>query len=74
MRGLAENLLDAMEEQYYSELKHSIIGYRNVMTLAQLEHLDDKWTLMNPKKKKLIKKDYERQNWCTTTSPSTKTK
>ena len=57
-RGLAENLRDAMEEQYYSELKHSIIGYRNVTTLAQLEHLDDKWTPMNPKEKKLIKKDY----------------
>ena len=57
-RGMAENLRDAMEEQYYSELKHSIVGYKNVKTLQILEHLDTHWVTMNTREKKKIKADY----------------
>ena len=57
-RGLAENLRDAMEIQYYSELEHTIVGYKNVKVLQHLEHLSEKWTTMNSKEKRKIKEDY----------------
>jgi hypothetical protein len=47
-----------MEEQYYSELKHSIVGYKNVTTIQILDHLDKVWVTMNTKEKKKIKADY----------------
>ena len=73
-RGMAENLHDSMEEQYYSELKHSIVGYKNVKTIKILEHLDKHWVAMNTREKKKIKAEYYKP-WdvaSITTSPSTK--
>ena len=58
MRGMAENLWDAMEEQNYSQLEHSIVSYKNVTTLQILDHLDTEWVPMNTKERKKIKADY----------------
>jgi len=55
---MAENLRDAMDEQYYSKLKHSIVGYKNVTTIQILDHLEKVWVTMNTKEKKKIKADY----------------
>jgi hypothetical protein len=57
-RGLAENLRNAMEVQYYSKLEHSIIRYKNVRVQQILEHLSEKWTTMNSKEKRKIEEDY----------------
>ena len=57
-RGMAENLRNAMEEQYYNELKHSIVGYKNVTTYQILDHLDKVWVTMNTKEKKKITAEY----------------
>jgi hypothetical protein len=59
-RGMAENLRDAMAEQYYSKLKHTIIAYKNVTTLHIMEHVDTEIAPMNTKEKKKIKDDYYR--------------
>ena len=57
-RGMAENLRDAMGEQYYNQLEHSVIGYKNVTVLQIMKHLDAEWVPMNTKERKKIKKDY----------------
>jgi hypothetical protein len=57
-RGMAENLRNSMDEQYYSELKPSIVGYKNITTIQILDHLDKVWVTMNTKEKKKIKADY----------------
>ena len=57
-RGMAENLRDAMGEQYYNQLEHSVIGYKNVTVLQIMKHLDTEWVPMNTKERKKIKNDY----------------
>ena len=57
-RGLAENLRDAMGEQYYGQLEHSIVGFKNVTMLQIMKHLDEEWVPMNTKERKKIKADY----------------
>jgi hypothetical protein len=39
--GMAENLRDAMGEQYYGQLEHSVIGFKNVTVLHIMKHLDE---------------------------------
>ena len=34
-RGMAENLRNATGEEYYSQLEHSIVGYKNVTVLQE---------------------------------------
>ena len=58
LRGMAENLRDAMGEQYYSQLEHSIVGYKNVTVLQIMKHLDTEWVPMNTKERRAIKKEY----------------
>jgi len=58
LRGMAENLRDAMGEQYVSQLEHSIVGYKNVTVLQIMKHLDIEWVPMNTKERMKIKKDY----------------
>jgi hypothetical protein len=57
-RGMAENLCDAMDKQYYDQLEHSIIGMKNVTTLQIMKHLDTVWVPMTTKEKRRIKADY----------------
>ena len=57
-RGMAENLRNATGEQYYSQLEHSIVGYKNVTVLQIMKHLNTEWVPVNTKERKQIKKDY----------------
>ena len=57
-RGMAENLRDAMGEQYYNQLEHAIVGFKNVTVLQIMKHLDAEWVPMNTKERRAIKKDY----------------
>lgn len=57
-RGMAENLRDAMGEQYYNQLEHAIVGFKNVTVLQIMKHLDEEWVPMNTKERRAIKKDY----------------
>ena len=41
LRGIIDNLCDALDEQYYAQLKHRLITYRNVPPFQLLDHLND---------------------------------
>ena len=38
LRGVIENLRDALDEQYYAQLKHRLMAYRNIIPFQILEH------------------------------------
>ena len=40
LRGVTMNMRDALDEQYYSQLKHVNTAYRNTTPIQILEHLD----------------------------------
>ena len=58
LRGVVDNLRDALDEQYYSQLKHRLTAYRNVTPLQILEHLNDRWCPLDVPAKKELKKNY----------------
>jgi len=39
--GIVNNLRDALDEQYYAQLKHRLTAYRNVTPFQLLDHLND---------------------------------
>jgi hypothetical protein len=41
LQGIVDNLCDALDKQYYSQLKHRLTAYRNVTPFQILEHLND---------------------------------
>ena len=41
--GLCKNFRDAVDEQYYRQLKKPIIGYRGIKIKTYLDHLKKKW-------------------------------
>ena len=41
--GLCKNFRDAVDEQYYRQLKKPIIGYRGIKIKTYLDHLETKW-------------------------------
>ena len=43
LRGMTMNMRDALDEAYYSQLKHVTTAYRNTTPLQILEHLDTRW-------------------------------
>jgi hypothetical protein len=58
LRGVMDNLRDALDEQYYSQLKHRLTAYRNVTPLQILSHLNDRWCPLDVQAKKELKKTY----------------
>ena len=58
LRGVADNLRDALDEQYYSQLKHRLTAYRNVTPFQILEHLNERWCQLNVQAKKVLKQQY----------------
>jgi len=58
LRGVVNNLRDALDEQYYSQLKHWLTAYRNVMLFQILNHLNDQWCPLDVQAKKELKKNY----------------
>ena len=41
--GVVDNLQDALDEQYYSQLRHRLTAYRNITPYQILEHLNNCW-------------------------------
>jgi len=58
LRGVVDNLRDALDKQYCSQLKHRLTAYRNVMPFQILDHLNDRWCLLDVQAKKELKKNY----------------
>ncbi len=58
LRGVVDNLRDALDEQYYSQLKHRLTTYRNVTPYQILNHLNERWCPLDVQAKKELKKNY----------------
>ena len=41
LKGVVENMRDALDEQYYAQLKHRLTKYRNIKPQKILDHLND---------------------------------
>jgi hypothetical protein len=58
LRGIVDNLRDALDEQYHSQLRHRLTAYRNVTPFQILEHLNNCWCPLDIKAKKALKDMY----------------
>ena len=58
MRGLAANIREALQEQYYIKLKHPLTAYNTITPKEILEHVGEVWALMDTKSKKELRRDY----------------
>ena len=52
------NMHDALNEQYYSQLKHINTAYRNTTPIQILEHLDTRWSPLDIRARKLLKAEF----------------
>jgi hypothetical protein len=43
LRGVVMNMQDALDKQYYSQLKHINTAYCNTTTIQILDHLNTQW-------------------------------
>ena len=55
---MVDNLRDALDEQYYSQLRHRLTAYRNITPYQILEHLNTRWCPLDVKAKKELKTAY----------------
>ncbi len=58
LQGIVDNLHDALDKQYYSQLKHYLTAYRNVTPFQILGHLNNRWCPFDVKAKKALKDAY----------------
>jgi hypothetical protein len=58
LRVIVDNLRDALDEQYYSQLRNRLTAYRNVTPFQILEHLNDCWCPLDVRAKKALKDAY----------------
>jgi hypothetical protein len=58
LRGVVDNLRDALNQQYYSQLRHRLTAYRNITPYQILEHLNNRWCPLDVKAKKELKTAY----------------
>jgi hypothetical protein len=58
LQGIINNLCDALDKQYYSQLKHQLTAYQNVTPFQILEHLINRWCPLDVKAKKALKDAY----------------
>jgi len=56
--GVVDNLRDALDEQFYSQLRHRLTAYRNITPYQILEHLNTRWCPLDVKGKKELKTAY----------------
>ncbi len=56
------NMRDALDEQYYSQLKHINTAYCNTTPIQILEYLDTRWCPLDVRAKKLLKAKFH-ANW-----------
>jgi hypothetical protein len=57
-RGIVDNLRDALDEQYYTQLKHHLTAYRNITPFQILEHVNNRWCPLDVQAKKELRKAY----------------
>jgi hypothetical protein len=58
LRGVTANMWDALDESWYSQLKHLHTAYRNVQPLQILKLLNTQWCPLDVKAKKMLKAGY----------------
>jgi hypothetical protein len=59
LQGVVDNLRDALNEKYYSQLKHCLTAYCNINPHQILEHLNNRWCPLDVQAKKVLKKEYD---------------
>ncbi len=65
LRGATTNMRDALDKQYYSQLKHINTAYCNTTPIQILEHLDTRWCPLDVCARKLLKAEFH-ANWDST--------
>jgi hypothetical protein len=55
LKGVVDNLRDALAKQYYSQLCHCLTAYHNITPYQILEHLNSRWCPLNVQAKKTLK-------------------
>jgi hypothetical protein len=58
LRGIVDNLRNALDEQYHSQLRHRLTAYCNVTPFQILDHLNNRWCPLDVKAKKALKDAY----------------
>jgi hypothetical protein len=58
LKGIFNNLHDALDKQYYCQLNHCLTAYRNITSFQILEHLNDCWCPLDIQAKKELRKAY----------------
>ena len=58
LRGVTMNMRDALDKQYYSQLKNINTAYRNTTPIQILEHLDTRWCPLDVRARKLLKEEF----------------
>jgi hypothetical protein len=58
LKGIVDNLRDALDKQYYSQLKNRLTAYRNISLFQILDHLDSRWCPLYVNAKKALKDTY----------------
>ena len=55
LRGVVDNLRDALDEQYYFQLRHRLTAYHSINPYQILNHLNNCWCSLNVKAKMDLK-------------------
>jgi len=58
LRGVVDNLRDALDKQFYSQLRHRLTAYRKITPYRILQHLNTRWCPLDVKAKKELKTAY----------------
>jgi len=62
LRGVTMNMRNALDEQYYLQLKNINTAYHNTTPIQIQEHLDTRWCPLNVRARKLLKATFQ-ANW-----------
>ena len=60
LRGLCDNIRDALDVKYFQALKRPVIAYKKVTVKEYINHLDSKWCKLDTRVVKLMKNHYYR--------------
>jgi gas vesicle protein len=58
LKGTAANLRNALDEQYYAQLRNVRTAYRNVLPRMILEHLNNWWCPLDVQARKQLRQNY----------------
>ncbi len=58
LKGIVDNLWDALNEQYYSQLRHQLTAYHNITPFQILKHRNNRWCPLDIKLKKELEAAY----------------